>query len=619
MVERAVVLNLDDDQFAGAALAYAGGGIRGWWVTIGQPDQRSIELLEAALTRLGEADGPQRARLLVSLAKELVYQPATDERRGELAGEAVAMARRISDPASIAVTLIEAILARFSAETASERVESAREAHVLAASLNDDQLAGHAALHAAVALAELDRIPESMSAFEQAGSLLAPLRDPGWRVIEPAFRAGSAICEGRFGDARRLINETFQNAQEQRDPNALLTFAGGLVTMRVFEGFVDDLLDVSADAVRSFPVLADMFETFSQALLPLSRAPRADVQAALDSIQADLVGSLKTDLFRLYALCGAARGAWRMRHEATARNLYDALAPFAGHNAFGGQHRLGAGVAVGRMVLHGARKLRTGGAPLRRRDRAVCSQRMAGAGGGGAHRLGGDAGQATRPRRLRPGQGPPRRWGRRGPRHRDGGGAGRGRGGPSPAWSDVSAGPRPLPDGGEPGAPSGRRAGMLRDRAKTRLTARRASRHRPMDARSDTDEELVRRFGSAVAQRATFAAMARAFQPARAHGLTGDVVFVLETPDRGIDMAVATDSWTVAIGERRAGARRGGSDDPLSVLQLGLADFVRLGSGEVNAVELILDNRLQVSGDVVVAIRLPDLFGLSDAPPPGIR
>src|SRR6202011_2114045 len=69
-----------------------------------------------------------------------------------------------------------------------------------------------------------------------------------------------------------------------------------------------------------------------------------------------------------------------------------------------------------------------------------------------------------------------------------------------------------------------------RDRARAKLTAR----SRTVVAywtRHDTDDELVRRFGSDLAQRAVFTAMAKAFQPAMAFGFSGDLAFELRPPD----------------------------------------------------------------------------------------
>ena len=58
-----------------------------------------LDLLERALAALGGEETPLRARVMSRVAVALAYLPAHRERTGTLAGEALAMARRIGEPA----------------------------------------------------------------------------------------------------------------------------------------------------------------------------------------------------------------------------------------------------------------------------------------------------------------------------------------------------------------------------------------------------------------------------------------------------------------------------------------------------------------------------------------
>jgi len=60
---------------------------------------------------------------------------------------------------------------------------------------------------------------------------------------------------------------------------------------------------------------------------------------------------------------------------------------------------------------------------------------------------------------------------------------------------------------------------------------------------------------------------------------------------------------------RTASARRGRGEDPRLTLHVGLADFVRLLSGELGPVEALVDRRFDYEGDVLVASRLAEMFG----------
>ena len=107
--------------------------------TSGVVDSVEIGLLEEALVALGEADSRLRARVLARLARALVSTPQLD-RRLQLSQEAVALARRLADPATLAEVLYDchlAIWAAEEAEVAGERLAMATAVVALAERLDD--------------------------------------------------------------------------------------------------------------------------------------------------------------------------------------------------------------------------------------------------------------------------------------------------------------------------------------------------------------------------------------------------------------------------------------------------------------------------------------------------
>jgi hypothetical protein len=154
-----------------------------------------------------------------------------------------------------------------------------------------------------------------------------------------------------------------------------------------------------------------------------------------------------------------------------------------------------------------------------------------------------------------------------------------------------------------PAAPKSRR----RDRARGLVTARGRATVAHW-TRGKSDDELFRRFSAPMAQRALFAAMAHSFQPARADGLVATLTFELRPNDDDGDPA-ASDWWTVSIKADKATAKRGRPDRSTLVIHARWPDFVRLAAGEVHPVRALLENTVEVEGEVLLAGRLPELFG----------
>jgi alkanesulfonate monooxygenase SsuD/methylene tetrahydromethanopterin reductase-like flavin-dependent oxidoreductase (luciferase family) len=125
--------------------------------------------------------------------------------------------------------------------------------------------------------------------------------------------------------------------------------------------------------------------------------------------------------------------------------------------------------------------------------------------------------------------------------------------------------------------------------------------------RGASDEQLERRFGSQLAQRAIFSGMARQFEPKFAYGFEGDIAYELahrngKPPSR----------WTVRVRDGEASAIPGIEGSPAITFRLSVPDFVRLIAEEVEPQELLFSGRFDVDGDLTLATRVPEMFG---APP----
>jgi hypothetical protein len=118
-----------------------------------------------------------------------------------------------------------------------------------------------------------------------------------------------------------------------------------------------------------------------------------------------------------------------------------------------------------------------------------------------------------------------------------------------------------------------------------------------------SDAQLERRFGSPLALRVIFAAMARSFVPAAAGGFQGALSYEL-----GLAHGPPA-RWTIEVLSGRAVARPGGVADAALTLHFSLADFIRIAAGALDPAVPLLQRRASFEGDFALAAQLPEMFG----------
>jgi alkanesulfonate monooxygenase SsuD/methylene tetrahydromethanopterin reductase-like flavin-dependent oxidoreductase (luciferase family) len=120
--------------------------------------------------------------------------------------------------------------------------------------------------------------------------------------------------------------------------------------------------------------------------------------------------------------------------------------------------------------------------------------------------------------------------------------------------------------------------------------------------RGRSDEQLHRLFDRGPGLPAIFRGMEAALVPERAEGVAAEVQYEL----RGRD---GVRRWVVAIHDGRAETRRGAAAEPAVTMRASVPDFVRLASREAFAPKLLLERRIEVEGDFLLAGRLDEMFG----------
>lgn len=148
------------------------------------------------------------------------------------------------------------------------------------------------------------------------------------------------------------------------------------------------------------------------------------------------------------------------------------------------------------------------------------------------------------------------------------------------------------------GGPRSARPARLRERAGERGT--RVARGAVERA---GDRWLERTLGSDRGLRVIFGAMRARYVPAEAQGFVGTIAYELKDADGRVR------TWGVSITPTGASVAPGPVAEAALTVQLGVADFVRLATGELDPGQLLLSGRMDLRGDFGLATRLGAMFG----------
>ena len=316
-----------DDLLARAALGYGG---RFLWARAGT-DPHLVPLLEEALAGLGDRDGPLRVRVMSRLAGAL-----RDEfdrgRRDALSEEAVGMARRLGDPATLAYALDGRYFAIFWPENPEQRCALAEEWMAVAEQCGDKERAQHARFVGRIGVPlELGDLATVRSELESLGRLTAELRQPAQLWIMTVTRATVALFEGRFDEAEALIEESLRIGKGVQESDALLSHTVQLFTLHLLRGGLEPVEEAVRRSIVDYPA-RPMFRCML-ALLLLELGRESEARVAFDELAEDRFAALpRTNewLFSLGFLADVARG---LGDVAGANVLYDLLLPHAARNA----------------------------------------------------------------------------------------------------------------------------------------------------------------------------------------------------------------------------------------------------------------------------------------------
>jgi DNA-binding CsgD family transcriptional regulator len=318
------------------ALARAGLGL-GSEFTSGVVDPVQVGLLEEALTVLGKADSPLRARVLAGLGRALVSTPQV-ERRLALSEDAVQMARRLGDPATLAAVLFGRHLAVWGsarAEVAGERLGIATEVVGLAEQIGDRAMALRGRGLRRIDLLELGDLvgyDADLAAAERAARALRQLRYH-WQL--PLAHATRALVAGRFAQAEELMEQGLAAGRRAGDQAVGNYYTGVIATLRFMQGRFGELTGMLRDAATRFPAMVVFRAALAAALAEGSRADQARVE--VERLAAGDLAAVPRDPAWSFSLASLALACYHLGEAETAVKLHGLLEPYADRNVVTGR------------------------------------------------------------------------------------------------------------------------------------------------------------------------------------------------------------------------------------------------------------------------------------------
>jgi tetratricopeptide (TPR) repeat protein len=330
-------------QLARAALGMGG---RVPW---GRPGRQThlIPMLQDALVHVGGDDDRLRVRLLSRLACAWRSSPEQREQSDTLSGQAVELARRIGDAASLSYALSARFWAIWWPENPEQRAPLAAELVRLAEMIGDSERLMDAHLMRWLIHTESGDMVEARRSTDEIARLAEELRQPQRRWLGAGVHALTALMLGDFARAEELI-------ESQAASGVPFTLAGDDISAwRMWrfllsreQGRLEGEKAAVRASVQEFPWYPLHRSALALLLIELGRVEEAR----------DLFATLARDEFSIFyrdnmwllGISMASEACALLDDRATAATLYGQLAPFAGRHAIG--HAEGSVGAVDRYL-----------------------------------------------------------------------------------------------------------------------------------------------------------------------------------------------------------------------------------------------------------------------------
>ncbi|MCC8400906.1 AAA family ATPase [Paraburkholderia sp. MMS20-SJTN17] len=288
----------------------------------------SLSLLEGALALIGTDESIERCRLLSRLVRTH-HMTGAREPTGEVALEAVTLARRLNDLPSLFDALVCEVMhvgARpLLADAFPERISMLQELSQIAEDLGDASTIGHACARCLAGYLEVGEVERFESALERYREIATSEQHFVDRWCVTGAQAMRAILVGDFAEAEHKARESFQMAQSVDAKLATGIYGMQMFTIRREQGRLAEV----ASLFKRFVDEHSEDSTWRPGLMLICSDLGFEPQARdnLDRLTATESG-IPTDSKRLVTLTYLAEVAARLRDVERAKHVYALLLPF---------------------------------------------------------------------------------------------------------------------------------------------------------------------------------------------------------------------------------------------------------------------------------------------------
>jgi class 3 adenylate cyclase len=221
--------------------------------TIGDVDESEMALMEEALAAVGAGDSVSRALLLSRRAMTVYFR--SQEEKGQFATEAVAVARRLDDKATLARCLWSLVFGSVTLRNADETLPPIYEIIQLAEELGDKELLARGLwLLGGRSIINGDA-NASNAAIDRFEPLAKELRLPQLLWYLGMLRAMQAMFAARLDEGEALAMQAFETGRGAEPENALIMFSAQMMSIRREQGRANEMMGPLRAAVAQFPLV----------------------------------------------------------------------------------------------------------------------------------------------------------------------------------------------------------------------------------------------------------------------------------------------------------------------------------------------------------------------------